>query len=355
MVCNQFIIRWINIFDKYTIMKKFLISVCAFCSISVVGTLNLSAQTLTTLGIGIASPQGTLHVHSATPKEDLPGAIPLDCGGLLEHNYKTVLHITNTNVGTTATDGFSITQTNNEVTLRQFENDKIHILGFNGQGLTLSTNGSLGVGTTSPSCRLHVNGNGYFNGTLSATSKVSMGADNQTLFVGKAHEANLEYGTAYLGFNAERNNGSWICRTNTWLNGGVVIWATMEGDLLFANIPSTGSSNQTGLTDASIKSNVNLKLSHDGRLLAKEVKVTITEWPDYVFDPQYKLLSISETKQFIEENGHLPEMPTAESIESEGMNVGEMNKLLVQKVEELTLYIIELQKQIDELKNKETK
>ena len=69
-------------------MKKFLISVCAFCSISVVGTLNLSAQTLTTLGIGIASPQGTLHVHSATPEEDLPGVIPLDRGGLLDHKYE---------------------------------------------------------------------------------------------------------------------------------------------------------------------------------------------------------------------------------------------------------------------------
>jgi len=79
-------------------------------------------------------------------------------------------------------------------------------------------------------------------------------------------------------------------------------------------------------------------------------KVTLTGWPDYVFDKSYNLMPLSETEQYIQANGHLPNVPSAAEVEADGMSVGEMNKVLLQKVEELTLYVIELQKQIDELK-----
>ena len=79
-------------------------------------------------------------------------------------------------------------------------------------------------------------------------------------------------------------------------------------------------------------------------------KVTLTGWPDYVFDKSYNLMPLFETEQYIQANGHLPNVPSAAEVEADGMSVGEMNKVLLQKVEELTLYVIELQKQIDELK-----
>jgi hypothetical protein len=71
-----------------------------------------------------------------------------------------------------------------------------------------------------------------------------------------------------------------------------------------------------------------------------------TSWPDYVFKPSYTLPTLTEVKTYIEQNHHLPEIPTAEQIEKEGLNLGEMNKLLVKKVEELTLYLIEKDKEI---------
>ena len=86
--------------------------------------------------------------------------------------------------------------------------------------------------------------------------------------------------------------------------------------------------------------------------MAKEIKVTLAGWPDYVFEESYNLMSLSETEHYIHANGHLPNVPSASEVEEEGMSVGEMNRLLLQKVEELTLYVIELQKQIDEIKNK---
>ena len=55
-------------------------------------------------------------------------------------------------------------------------------------------------------------------------------------------------------------------------------------------------------------------------------------------------------EQYIRDNGHLPDVPSAAEVEDEGLSLGEMNKVLMQKVEELTLHVIELQKQIDELK-----
>ena len=78
--------------------------------------------------------------------------------------------------------------------------------------------------------------------------------------------------------------------------------------------------------------------------------MTLTGWPDYVFGDTYRLMTLEETEQYIRDNGHLPDVPSAAEVEEEGLSLGEMNKVLMQKVEELTLHVIELQKQIDELK-----
>ena len=91
--------------------------------------------------------------------------------------------------------------------------------------------------------------------------------------------------------------------------------------------------------------------SADGSLKVKDLKVTLTGWSDFVFDDGYRLMPLGEVERYIDANRHLPEVPSAQEVEENGVDVGEMNKLLLQKVEELTLYIIDLQKQIDELKS----
>ena len=316
-------------------------------------TIRVGAQNPATFGIG-TYPVGTLHVHSATPIQEEAGFEPYS-GEASMDNYRTIFHITNAVTTKTADRGFSIIRENGLVTLRQFESSNFRIQGFNEQGLTIATNGFVGVGTDNPSHRLHVAGNANVQGTMNVSTTFCMGIDNQTFTAGKAHFPDLNYGSTYIGFNAVRgggNSGTWVCQTNTWQNGGAVIWATMEGDLLFANIPrsSSGSSNQTGLTDADIKSNVNLKLGADGLLMAKEIKVTLTDWPDYVFDESHSLPSLETTEAYIKDNGHLPGVPSAAEIEQDGSDLGQMNKILMQKVEELTLQVIELNKQLKELK-----
>jgi len=83
-----------------------------------------------------------------------------------------------------------------------------------------------------------------------------------------------------------------------------------------------------------------------------EVK-EISKWQDDVFKPEYNLRTLSETERFIKQNGHLPEIPSEADVLENGYNVSEMDARLLQKIEELTLYVIELKKEINELKNKE--
>ncbi|HRO76702.1 MAG TPA: hypothetical protein PLP27_11205, partial [Crocinitomicaceae bacterium] len=92
-----------------------------------------------------------------------------------------------------------------------------------------------------------------------------------------------------------------------------------------------------------------LQLDHSGVLFAHTVKVNAQNWPDFVFENDYKLQPLSEVERYIQEHKHLPNVPSAKEVEEDGLNVGEMNRLLLQKVEELTLHLIEQQKRIDEL------
>lgn len=84
------------------------------------------------------------------------------------------------------------------------------------------------------------------------------------------------------------------------------------------------------------------KLAINGNIRAKEIKVETVNWPDYVFKKDYKLPSLAETEKFIESNGHLPDVPKAEEVEADGVSLGEMNKILLKKIEEMTLQLIQL-------------
>ena len=88
-------------------------------------------------------------------------------------------------------------------------------------------------------------------------------------------------------------------------------------------------------------------LSVNGKIRAHEIKVETSNWPDYVFEDDYKLLSLKEISEFIKMNKHLPEMPTARDTEENGIQVGEMVSKLLKKNEELTLHLIEKDKQIE--------
>ncbi|MGN7720844.1 hypothetical protein ACTJIK_08800 [Chitinophaga sp. 22620] len=93
-------------------------------------------------------------------------------------------------------------------------------------------------------------------------------------------------------------------------------------------------------------------LAVNGEITAKKVKVTLTGWPDYVFSRGFSLPSLQEVNSFIKLNHHLPGVPSAQDIEKDGLDIGEMQKIQMKKIEELTLYMIELKQENELLKQK---
>jgi len=101
-----------------------------------------------------------------------------------------------------------------------------------------------------------------------------------------------------------------------------------------------------GLTNPSEKLTVN------GKVKAREIRVDIQDLPDYVFKPDYPKLSLADLEKYIQQHQHLPEVPSAAEAEQNGIELGEMNKILLKKIEELTLHLIEQEKKIDALNDK---
>ncbi|WP_244160800.1 hypothetical protein [Flavobacterium defluvii] len=100
------------------------------------------------------------------------------------------------------------------------------------------------------------------------------------------------------------------------------------------------------------KTNPTNKLDVNGTIHSREVKVDMDNWSDFVFKKEYQLPTIQEVEKYIKEKGHLENIPNEEEVLKEGINLGEMNAKLLQKIEELTLYVIEQNKQITDLQNR---
>jgi len=116
-------------------------------------------------------------------------------------------------------------------------------------------------------------------------------------------------------------------------------------DLYISGSGDTNGSGNVGIGTTIIP--VNYKLAVAGKIITEEVKVKLqSSWPDYVFKKEYKLLSVEEVEEYIKKNGHLPKMPSAKEVAKGGFLLGEMNKKLLEKIEELTLYTIDQEKKL---------
>jgi hypothetical protein len=120
-----------------------------------------------------------------------------------------------------------------------------------------------------------------------------------------------------------------------------------NGDVIIAGANNATNGNVgIGTTDTK-----GYKLAVNGDAMFTRIKVkTYSTWPDYVFREDYKLLPLQELEAYVKKNNHLPDVPSAEEVEKDGIDVGEMNKILLQKIEELTLHLIEQQKELNEMK-----
>ncbi|MEM0994155.1 MAG: DNRLRE domain-containing protein [Bacteroidota bacterium] len=119
------------------------------------------------------------------------------------------------------------------------------------------------------------------------------------------------------------------------------IWSIEEDGTIYYNGGNVGIGTTTPLT----------KFVVDGEIRATKVRVRgDVNLPDYVFEPDYELRSLEEVAAYIDANGHLPEVPSAEQVEQEGLSLGDMDATLLKKIEELTLYMIEMKRENEALK-----
>jgi hypothetical protein len=180
--------------------------------------------------------------------------------------------------------------------------------------------GNVGIGTMTPDTRFHVD------------DRIRVGED-------------LDFPTVYGELFHEGSGNGFVI--NSHAGGGS--WA----DLYFQTNGSTRmfieSNGNVGIGTTDLAAGY--KLSVDGKVACEEVLVEYSEgWPDFVFSSEYKLPNLDELETHIKKYNHLPGIPSAKDIEEDGLQLAEMQKLVLQKVEELTLYTIEQGKLIDELK-----
>ncbi|MCL6220593.1 hypothetical protein [Zunongwangia pacifica] len=229
---------------------------------------------------------------------------------------------------------------------------------FTDYGTFSATSDSISIGGGRPKYRLHVAGgakigNSYFN-TVPGTSGNSWLRDTWLTSLRNLtwDEENLVWrrdNYAYNGFGGILwdDGGTYFIRQRSGTKLEYTNQEFFETAFLFANI-STG---YVGI--GTIKPDA--RLSVNGEVHANEVKVDTKQWADHVFRKPYKLPELKDVEQFINEHGHLIDIPTEKEAIEEGVELGEMVRLLLQKVEELTLYTIEQQKQIDRLTSGKTK
>ncbi|MEX6688861.1 hypothetical protein QTN47_15240 [Danxiaibacter flavus] len=198
---------------------------------------------------------------------------------------------------------------------------------------------------------LSVNGNTSTIGNINAGTtaqrnyiKISSREWPEIRFQTPGDDEVIRLGVAHLdGSNYPVKNGDFYVYSSLTNSMGLVV--AKNGNVNIA--PAVG---KVGIGTTSPTE----KLSVNGTVLAKKVRVSqaAADWPDYVFDSSYELPSLVSVSSFVKENKHLPEMPSALTIEKDGHDLGEVQKLLLKKVEELTLYVIELEKKLALLEKK---
>jgi len=215
--------------------------------------------------------------------------------------------------------------------------NRLSLVMENGYNFTVE-NGNLGIGTSTPSAKLEVNGDanigidaGAITGYGARLQLLGASSNGDALWLSRYNNgANQTELRVNIGDDYGQSQDMFVVGTHYWSNGN---W--------YPHLAVQASGNVgigTTTPDA--------KLAVKGTVHANEVKVDLNvPGPDYVFADNYQLQPLNELKSYIDQNKHLPEVPSAAAMEANGINLGEMNMLLLKKVEELTLYVIELKKE----------
>jgi hypothetical protein len=238
-------------------------------------------------------------------------------------------------------------------------------------GLTIFDNGNVGIGTYTPGAeftlkgKAQVEGNGfrryafqpsywgysytYRTLIIGSTSNIYQTQDTGSITLAFGVDVTGNPSGAYTGDGHELlfRNGASFVTPNSSNNGYHHDYLVLQD----GNV-GIGTSNPTGgklVVNGTIRAK---EIKVENNIAANEFIVNSSQWSDFVFEDNYNLPSLSHVETFIKENKHLPDIPSAKEVEKEGLSMAEMMKKQMQKIEELTLYVIEQNKQLAEQNKK---
>lgn len=194
------------------------------------------------------------------------------------------------------------------------------------------------------------NGNGFLKGkfgintlTPSAALEIAHDTYNGGIVLNRTSTSSLNSSISFRQNGSEKwAIGSDVANTNS--NTFSIKGGTDNGTKLFID-----ANGKVGIGTTTIGTET--KLAVEGKISAREIKVLVGPFPDYVFEKGYSLMSLHELNKYIEINKHLPGIPSAKEVEQEnGIDLGSLNCKLLEKIEELTLHLINQQKELDALK-----
>lgn len=320
-------------------------------------TLNNAIKDTGSVGIGTVTPAERLEIRTANPSNvqlthlgDVMGSV----GGIK-------FNMAGTQVGQIEVER---TVASNRLSAMKFFVNTGNLMEI----MRLHHNGFVGIGTNAPLAKLHVNsppGSNIarftFNNVAATDAYLSISNATSTtdqyipFITGRSQAPGRVFG---LYLNGEANDiipppgevsyAAMILdsrsKTGTPLVNNNVLAVNSAGQNLMM-VKANGSVG-IGTTDTK-----GYKLAVNGSGIFTKVKVkSYSAWPDFVFEPDYQLPSLYEVERFIKAHQHLPDIPTASEIAEEGQDLGEMNRKLLQKIEELTLHMIALKREVDDLK-----
>ncbi|NDP22876.1 MAG: hypothetical protein GZ091_17630 [Paludibacter sp.] len=308
------------------------------------------------LGIGVTDPQGALHVRGTYDNSWIYFS---SNAGMNSTKYKPKV-----GNGLAFTWNYSGNDEESIINYTGSSNARLDFTSWDGTNLATEMTlkkGRLGIGTITPRAALEVFGN-------NATPKIALrftGADKAaTNYIQSDTDGHyLEYGTfgtAYSGtlFGQSLAGSTSILMAPKTTGYGFIGTTTSTSLIIGTNNIERMRITPEGKVGIGISNiTTDALLTVNGIIHASEVRVNLEGLADYVFKPSYNLMPLSQVEQFVKTNSHLPEIPSAAEVSKNGMNMGEMQNKLLQKIEELTLYMIDMQKtiniqssQIEELK-----
>lgn len=291
---------------------------------SAYSTTNLSLQTFGTTRMTILQSNGNVGIGTITP------AAKLDVLGT--NNTTAVARFIN--LGSNPNDSKGLLVQAGANTSGSFIADFQNYSGVS--KLYVRGDGNIGIGTNTPGAKLEIkDGPVLVNGFDAVYT--SMDQLNNTHHLIGTYQG-WDKNTVYIAGYNNTNNSSFATKYVTFGGPG--------GGGERMKIDMTNGNVKIGTSAASPTDEL---LTVFGVIHAKEIKVSLDGLADFVFDDNYKLMPLHQVEQFVKTNNHLPEIPSAAEVQKNGLSMGEMQNKLLQKIEELTLYVIEQQKRIEQL------